>query len=133
MRTLYPVAVAICCSLHAQAAIPQEIENVFERYIKLAQDLQPILAAAQDNETAEANAPALYNILPRVYDARTELMKIENLPPQIQAELVQKYGKTMQAEWGKVYEHIFRLEKNNCYHSLSYFKQFRALCMMLQQ
>lgn len=133
MKILSPVAVAICCSLHAQAAIPQEIENVFESYIKLAQDLQPILAAAQDNESAEANALALYNILPRVYEARTELMKIENLPQQVQAELVQKYGKTMQTEWGKVYEHIFRLEKNNCYQSLSYFKQFRALCMMLQQ
>ncbi|MBR4309418.1 MAG: hypothetical protein IKT79_00145 [Akkermansia sp.] len=133
MKILYPVTVAICCSINAQAAIPPEIENAFVRYIELAQELEPILAAAQDKESAEANAKALYDILPRVYEARTELLKIESLPQQVQAELIQKYGKAMQTEWGKVYEHIFRLEKNNCYHSLSYFKQFRALCMMLQQ
>ena len=123
----------ICCCMSVQAAVTAEIEGIFERYIQLAQELTPILAAAKDKETADANAKALYDVLPKVYDARTELMKIEKLSPEAQAELVQKYGKTMQTEWGKVYEQIFRLEKSNCYHSLSYFRQFRALCMMLQQ
>lgn len=133
MKIIYTVAVSVVCSISAQAAIPAEIEGAFLRYIQLARELEPILAAAQDQETADAHARALYDILPRVYEARTELMKIEKLSPQVQAELVQKYGKAMQTAWGKVYEQIFRLEKCNCYHSLSYFKQFRALCMMLQQ
>lgn len=133
MRAHYLIPLCICCCATAQAAIPADLEGAFERYIALAKELTPLLQAAKDKTTAEAAAPALYNILPKVYETRTELMKIDALSPELRTELEQKYGKTMQKEWGKVYEEIFRLEKVNCYHSLSYFKQFRALCMMLQQ
>lgn len=133
MKLFYTVPSIIVCSLSTQAAIPSDLQQTFENYIALAREIEPILAGATDKQTADDSALALYDILPKVYEARTVLQKIENLTPELQAELVEKYGKTMQTEWGKVYEQIFRLEKVNCYHSLSFFKQFRALCMMLQQ
>ena len=133
MKLFYTVPTIIVCSISAQAAIPTDLKQTFEDYIALAKEIEPILSAAKDQQTADDQALALYDILPKVYEARTVLQKIENLTPEVQAELVEKYGKTMQIEWGKVYEQIFRLEKVNCYHSLSFFKQFRALCMMLQQ
>lgn len=133
MKASHLIPVCVCCCFTAQAAIPADMEGAFERYIELAEELTPILAAVKDKETADAGAKALYDVLPKVYDARTEMMKYESISPQLRTELLQHYGKTMQTEWGKVYEEIFRLEKVNCYHSLSFFKQFRALCMMLQQ
>ncbi|MBE6417828.1 MAG: hypothetical protein E7033_05110 [Akkermansiaceae bacterium] len=132
MRLIPCLAAALCSICLATAAIPQETEQAVQRYIKLAQDLAPILETVTDRDSADAAAKPLYEILPRVYDTRTELTAIQSLTPQIQQELLQQYGKTMQEEWGKVYRHIFRLEKANGYHSLSFFKQFRALCMMLQ-
>lgn len=133
MKAPLLIPLCICCCATAQAAIPADLANAFDRYIELAKEITPILASAQDKATADSAALALYNILPKVYESRTELMKIDALSPELSAELQQKYGKTMQKEWGKVYEEIFRLEKADCYHSLSFFKQFRALCMMLRQ
>ena len=90
------------------------------------------MMTTKDKATAESAAVQLYDLLPEVYDLRTELQKIERLTPEEEAELQRKYGKKMQTEWGKAYEQIFRLEKENCYHSTAFFKQFRALCMMLK-
>ena len=132
MRILPCIAIVVYGLSTAAAAIPQEIEQAVTRYIKLAQDLSPLLEKIQDTESADAAAQPLYEMLPRVYDARTELGAIKFLSPEVQQEVIQKYGKTMQEEWGKVYKHIFRLEKTTGYYSLSFFKQFRALCMMLQ-
>lgn len=132
MRILPCLAAAICCTCPAWAAIPQDVEQAVLRYIKLAQDLSPVLAKVTDTASADAAAQPLYDLLPRVYDSRSELSAIQSLAPDVQQELISRYGKTMQQEWGKVYGHIFRIEKADAYHSLSFFKQFRALCMMLQ-
>lgn len=133
MKITHLIPALHCTCMCAQAAIPADIDNVFKSYIQLAKEIEPVLAAAVDQKSADNATQALYDLLPKTYEARTALLKIESLPADVQAELIQKYGKTMQVEWGKVYEQIFRLEKANCYHSLSFFKQFRALCMMLQQ
>ena len=132
MRFFHTLPLIICSSTCLQAAVSTEMEQLFESYINLASELTPVLESATDKQSAENAAAPLYNLLPKVYDMRTELQKIENLTPEDAAELQQKYAKRMQTEWGKVYEHIFRLEKANCYHSLAFFKQFRALCMMLK-
>lgn len=108
------------------------MEQLFENYISLATELAPVLESATDKQSAENAAAPLYNLLPKVYDMRTALQNIENLTPEEATELQQKYANRMQTEWGKVYEHIFRIEKANCYQSLAFFKQFRALCMMLK-
>ena len=133
MKITHLIPALACTCMYAQAAIPADIDTTFKNYIQLATELEPVLATVKDRQTAEAATQPLYDLLPKVYEARTALLKIESLPTEVQAEVVQQYGKTMQVEWGKVYAHIFRIEKANCYHSLSFFKQFRALCMMLQQ
>lgn len=133
MKYHLPLFAAVLCIAQAQAAIPEELDRIFSGYMQLADDLAPVLAEAKDKDSAEAAAVKLNALLPRVYDARSELMKIEKLSPEEQAELQQKYGKAMQQKWGKVYEQIFRLEHAKCYASPAFFTQFRALCMMLQQ
>ena len=133
MRYHLPLFAAVLCVAQAQAAIPEDIDRTFADYLQLADDLEPVLAEAKDKESAEAAAVKLNALLTRVYDSRSALMKIEKLTPEVQAEVLQKYGKNMQQKWGKVYEQIFRLERAKCYASPAFFTQFRALCMMLQQ
>lgn len=133
MRYHIPLFAAVLCVAQVQAAIPEDIDRTFAEYLQLADDLMPVLAEAKNKESAEAAAVKLNALLPRVYDARTALMKIEKLSPEVQTEVLQKYGKDMQQKWGKVYEQIFRLEHAKCYASPAFFTQFRALCMMLQQ
>lgn len=132
MRFFHTLPLIICSISTLEAAVSKDVEQIFEQYIALAGKLTPILSSAKDKATAESAAVQLYDLLPEVYDLRTELQKIERLTPEEEAELQRKYGKKMQTEWGKTYEQIFRLEKENCYHSTAFFKQFRALCMMLK-
>lgn len=133
MKYYLPLFAAVACVAQAHAAIPENIDRIFTNYLQLAEDLEPVLAEAKNRESAEAAAVKLNALLPRVYDARSELMQIEQLSTEVQAEVRVKYGKDMQQKWGKVYEQIFRLEHAKCYASPAFFTQFRALCMMLQQ
>ena len=126
-------ALTVLSAAIAQAAIPGDIDRAFAMYTELPSALLPILENVKDKESAEEAAPLLNQVLPQVYDARTNLMKIENLSPAVQAEVLAKYEKKMRSEWGKVYEHIFRLQSNRCYDSLALFKQFHTLCMILNQ
>ena len=93
----------------------------------------PILESVTDRESADAAAPRLNAVLPRVYDARTELTAISSLPPQVRREVLQKYEQSMRENWGKLYEQLFRLQQARCYNSLAFFRQFHALCAMLNK
>ncbi len=117
----------------AQAAIPPDIDRAFSHYTQLAADLAPVLEKATDRQSADQAAPELANLLLKVCDARTELAGIQDLPPEISAEVVHKYEATMRRNWGKVYEQIFRLQKNNCYNSAAFSRNFRLLCMILSK
>lgn len=121
----------IAVGISAHAAIPETVETGIQQYISLAQALTPVLEKIQDQQSADASAEELRQLLPRVYETRTALQKIETLTPILREELTAKYGKTMQEEWGKVYTHIFRLQQANCYNSVAFYQQFRTLCMML--
>ena len=116
-----------------QAAIPTNIDNAFASYTKLPEQLLPVLQNVKDKESADKSADALNAVLPQLYDLRTELTKITTLSPEVSAEIVRKYSHAVRQNWGKVYEEIFRLQKQRCYNSLSFFKQFQVLCMMLDQ
>lgn len=131
----HPLAAALAALVPAlaQAAIPTDIDNAFARYTQMPHELLPILRKAQDKESANAAATELNAVLPKLYDLRSELTKISSLNPEVSAELVRKYSMTMRRNWGKVYEEIFRLQKQRCYDSLAFFKQFQVLCMMLDQ
>ncbi|MDO5469852.1 MAG: hypothetical protein Q4F38_01005 [Akkermansia sp.] len=131
----HPLAAALAALVPAlaQAAIPADIDNAFARYTQMPHELLPILRKAQDKESANAAATELNAVLPKLYELRSELTKISSLKPEVSAELVRKYSMTMRRNWGKVYEEIFRLQKQRCYDSLAFFKQFQVLCMMLDQ
>lgn len=138
MGTYYHIAAliwgataAITCA--AEQAIPADIDKAFAEYVALPNTLLPILEEVKDKATADAAADKLYAELPKVYDSRSELQKIATLPPEVAQHLKQKYEKEMRSRWGKVYNHIFRLQKARCYDSLPFFKQFHTLCMMLEQ
>ncbi len=116
-----------------QAAIPPAIDRAFSEYAELPTELLPILASVTDHESAEEAATKLNAMLPRVYDTRTSIARIQALSPSVKREVLQKYESKMRENWGTVYEHIFRLQKFRCYNSLAFFKQFHALCMMLDK
>ncbi len=133
MRVFPLLACAVSlASAWSPAAIPDNVEQAFAHYNELPALLAPVLEEAKDKESAEAAAPKLQALLTKVYDARSELQNIK-LTPEIQAELKEKYGRKMQEDWGRIYQNIFRLQKARCYLSLSFFKQFHTLCMMLDQ
>lgn len=116
-----------------QAAIPEYIDQTFAQFTAIPEELYPILAGVTDRESADQATEALNALLPKVYDIRTELRNITELPVDVKTELLRKYEIPMRRNWGKVYEEIFRLQKVRCYDSLSFFKQFHALCMMLNK
>lgn len=126
--TVYPLLLAV-----AHAAIPAGIDRAFSDFTALPAELLPVLEGITDRDSAENATEKLNNLLPKVYDARTAMQRITTLPADVKAEIISKYGKEMQANWGKVYEQIFRLQQVRCYNSLSFFKQFHALCMMLDK
>ncbi len=116
-----------------QGAIPREIDSAFAHFTTLPNTLVPILESVTDQESADAAAPQLNAVLPQVYDARTELTAINSLPPQVRREVLQKYEQAMRENWGKLYEQLFRLQQVRCYNSLAFFRQFHALCAMLNK
>lgn len=117
----------------AHADIPAGIDKAFSDFSALPVELIPVLEEVVDRESADNATEKLNNLLPKVYDARTAMLRITTLPADVKAEVISKYGKDMQRNWGKVYEQIFRLQQVRCYNSLSFFKQFHALCMMLDK
>ncbi len=117
----------------SEPSIPAEIDKAFAEYVALPDQLEPILAEVKDKASADKAADRLFTELQKVYDARSALQKITDLPPNVAEELKKKYEKTMRTRWGAIYEHIFRLQKVRCYDSIPFFKQFHTLCMMLEQ
>lgn len=116
-----------------QAAIPANVEQAFEMYCSVPNELVPILEKVTDKESADAAAPALLKVLPKLYDVRTALSSIDKMSPEVEAEVRKKYAAQMQRNWGKLYEQIFRLQQVDCYKSPAFFKQFYVLCMMLNK
>lgn len=131
----FPVAITVSPLLFAvaHAAIPAGIDQAFSDFTALPNELLPVLEGVTDRESADKATEKLNNLLPKVYDARTAMQRITALPASVKTEVIKKYGKDMQSNWGKVYEQIFRLQQARCYNSLSFFKQFHALCMMLDK
>lgn len=117
----------------AQAALQPETDRAFADFTALPLELLPVLEGVTDRESAEQSAEKLNALLPRVYDSRTAMTRIQTLTLAEKRELLQKYEKDMRANWGKVYAEIFRLQNNRCYNSLAFFKQFHTLCMMLNK
>ena len=124
---------ALCAAPLCRGEIPAALESALQRYIALPDALLPVLEAAQNKESAEKAAEDLSALLPRVYDARREIQALPKLAPTVAEEVRRKYETQMRTRWGKVYEHIFRLQRSRCYESVSFFKHFNTLCVMLEK
>ncbi len=126
------LAASLAPLVEAQA-IPPLVDEAFASYANLPALLIPILAGAQDRDSADVAAPKLFAALPAVYDARSALHRIPTLGPRETQLVQQKYEKKLRSEWGKLFEQIYRMQRNRCYGSLPLFKQFQTLCLMLEK
>lgn len=115
----------------AAAPLPPGLEATLRRYVDLPDALLPVLEAARDKQSADAAAPELQALLPRVYQARNELAEVRELSPAQSQTVRQRYEMQMRTRWGRVYEHIFRLQRARCYESVPFFKHFNTLCLLL--
>ncbi len=135
MRCTIPsLAWALCLVPLVEAqTIPPLVDEAFANYAALPAKLIPILSEAQDKDTADAAAAKLHDALPSVYDARSALHRIPSLGKEETALVQQKYETRLRREWGKLFEQIYRLQKTQCYGSLTFFRQFQLLCLMLEK
>lgn len=115
------------------ADLPAALDGAMQRYIALPDALLPVLEAARDKASADRAAEDLQALLPRVYEARQELRDITALSPSEQELVRRRYEMQMRTRWGKVFSHIFRLQRTRCYESVSFFKHFNTLCVMLEK
>ncbi len=137
MRDLLSILALVACTLtpaaEAQNAIPPLVDEAFASYAALPSKLVPVLSKVKDKESADTAAPALFALLPEVYDTRTALHRIGEMG-RAETQLVQqKYETQLRREWGKLFEQIYRLQKTQCYGSQELFKQFQILCLMLEK
>lgn len=113
--------------------VPQSVDTAFRHYTDLPNMLLPVLEGVKDKESAEKAAPELQKLLAFVFDARRDLGKIDRLSPEVSAEVRRRYEQDMRSRWGKVFDHVYRLQKVKCYKSESFAKQFNTFCMMLEK
>lgn len=110
----------------------QAMEEAFVHYVKLGEELAPILASAQDAAGAEKAAPALEALLPRVMDSGRELKSIPTLSEEDARRIRAKFERSMRETWGKVYDEIYRLQRVRCYECVPFFRSFSILCSLLE-
>lgn len=117
----------------AQEVLPSHITDLFDSYVKLPDTLVPVLRSANDKASATAAAPKLRAELEKLYAIRESLKKVSSLTPQ-QNELVRnRYEQAMRKRWGKVYDEMFRLQREKCYGSAEFTRLYRIMCMMLDK
>lgn len=117
----------------AEPALPTEVKAAFDAYCALPAELLPVLESVQDKATADAAAPKLHAALDKIYTTRDAMQKVQQLTPEQSALVQQQYATRMRQDWGRVYEHIFRLRKVQCYGSIAFVKEFGYMTLMLAQ
>lgn len=117
----------------AEPALPAEVKAAFDAYCALPAELLPVLESVQDKTTADAAAPKLHAALDKIYTTRDAMQKVQQLTPEQSALVQQQYATRMRQDWGRVYEHIFRLRKEQCYGSIAFVKEFGYMTLMLAQ
>lgn len=117
----------------AEPALPAEVKAAFDAYAALPAELLPVLESVQDKATADAAAPKLHAALDKIYTTRDAMQKVSALTPQQSALVQQQYAAQMRQDWGRVYEHIFRLRKAQCFGSIAFVNEFGYMNLMLAQ
>lgn len=130
--SLFLTAAVLCLPAAAQEqSLPPHITTVFDTYTALPDVLLPPLRAAKDKASADAAAPQLKAALEKLYDARTQMQTLTSLTPGEKAEVEKRYGLKMRQQWGKVYEEMFRIQKEQCFGSAEFGKLYSVMGLML--
>lgn len=128
---LLTAASALSASAAPGQALPQNITAVFDTYTALPDVLLPPLQAAKDKASADAAAPQLKAALEKLYDARAQMQAVSSLTPEQKKEVEQRYGLKMRQQWGKVYEEMFRIQKEKCFGSSEFGRLYSVMGLML--
>lgn len=127
------LSVSLSAAVCAAEALSAELTEAMESYCELPAKLLPALSAARDTDSADAAAVELRKLLPEVYRVCDRVRRIDSLTAEQSRIIRERYEKRMRTEWGKVYEHIFRLQHEQCYYSSAFNDAFQTLIMMLEQ
>lgn len=111
----------------------EDVEQIFSHYVKLGEELAPVLASAKDADGARDAAPALQALLPRVMDSGRELRSISALNGADLKQIRAKFERPMRETWGRVYDEIYRLQRVRCYECVPFFRSFSILCSLLEE
>lgn len=126
-----PALAVVPLTALAQEALSPSLDAIFARYTALPDKLVPILNSVQDNASASAAAQTLKECLPELYESCKEIKAIPQLSPDEQRQIRQKYEQGMRQQWGKVYQEIFRIRRQQGYHSESFLEVFQMMTILL--
>lgn len=133
ITTIISAVLLSAAPVFAQETLPAHITELFEAYVTLPNTLVPVLKSATDKESADKAAPRLREELKKLYGVRESLQKVSSLTPQQNEQVRKLYEKEMREQWGKVYEEMFRLQRNRCYGSAEFAGVYKIMCLMLNK
>lgn len=107
-------------------------DAVMKQYVGFPSELVPVLASAKDGVSAEAAAPKLEALLPRLFALREQIKKLPVPDAETAKELESAYGLDMRTKWGEVFQEIYRLQAAACFNSESFQKIFMTMCLILR-
>ncbi len=64
---------------------------------------------------------------------KKEFAKLDSLSAESKEAIGQKYELPMRQSWGDVYAEIYRLQKAQCFASITFAQQLQAYCTLLNQ
>lgn len=116
-------------------AVPTEqldCDVLMKQYVGFPSELVPVLASAKDGSSAEAAAPQLEALLPRLFALREQIKKLPVPDAETAKALENAYGLQMRMKWGEVFQEIYRLQAAACFHSENFQKSFTTMCLILR-
>lgn len=108
------------------------VSQVFEDYIQLANELTELLETVKNNETAQKASPELEKLIIKTNAIKETLLGFSEFKPEESAKYLRLYEKPMRVSWGKCYDQIYRLQKQQCYRQMNFARNYRILCELIQ-
>ena len=116
-----------------ESTLTPAVEKAFELYCSLPSVLVPVLQEATSKTSADTAAKKLPATYPAIFQAREAIRNIPALTAQQNQAVQERYALRMRTEWARMYAEIERLRIARCYESMSLWKEFRTMCMMIEK
>lgn len=115
-------------------AVPEELpcDALMKQYVGFPSELVPVLASAKDGASAEAAAPKLEALMPRLFALREQIKRLPVPDAETAKALESAFGLEMRMKWGEVLHEIYRLQDVGCYNSERFRKSFTTMCLILR-